>query len=187
MLVAGETGTGKSVLGLEYLVKGAQLYQDKGLYVSLEEPPERILMMAAAFSYDLEALIKEGNIQVMFRPFLNTHPDELWIELTDKIKEYGIKRLVIDPLPALISRIGDLYVLRERIYYLTAYLNNLGCTSFLLYSLDNNGNDRQFGIVQSVVQGSVILKYSWFQNRRQRQLEIHKLRGGGHITGNHMF
>ena len=55
----------------------------------------------------LEALIKEGNIQVMFRPFLNTHPDEPWIELTDKIKEYGIKRLVIDLLPALISRIGD--------------------------------------------------------------------------------
>ena len=43
---------------------------------------------------------------------LNTHPDELWIELTDKIKEYGIKRLVIDPLPALISRI-EICVLRE--------------------------------------------------------------------------
>jgi len=187
VLVAGETGTGKSVLGLEYLVKGAQLYQEKGLYVSLEEPPERILMMAAAFSFNLEALIKEGYIQIMFRPFLNTHPDELWIELADKIKEHGFKRLVLDPLPALISSIEDLYVLRERIYYLTAYLNNLGCTSFLLYSIDSNGNDRQFGIVQSVVQGSVILKYSWFQNRRQRQVEIHKLRGGGHITGNHLM
>ncbi len=187
VLVAGETGTGKSVLGLEYLVKGAQLFQDKGLYVSLEEPPDRILMMAAAFSYKLDALIEEGSIQLMFRPFLNTHPDELWVELTDKIKEYGIKRLVLDPLPALISRIGDPYVLRERIYYLTTYLNMLGCTSFLLYSLDNNGNDRQFGIVQSVVQGSVILKYCWFQNRRQRQLEIHKLRGGSHITGNHLM
>jgi circadian clock protein KaiC len=187
VLVAGEAGTGKSVLGLEYLTQGAKLYQENGLYVSLEEPPERIYMMAKAFSYDLEPLVREGKVRVTFRPFLDINLDELWFELTEVIKKYGIKRLVIDPLPALISRIENSYVLRERLYYLTANLNALGCTSFLLYSLDNNGNDRQFGIVQTMVQGSVILKYNWFQNRRQRQLEIHKMRGGGHITGNHLM
>lgn len=186
VLVAGETGTGKSVLGIEYLVRGALLYQEKGIYVSLEEPPEKIFFQSAAFSWDLDALAQEGMVQVIFKPFVNIELDEMIIELAFLIEEYKIKRLVIDPLPALIGRIQDVSVLREKLYYLITHLNNLGCTSLFLYSLENH-NSIQYAVVQSLVQGSIILKYAWFQNRRLRQLELYKLRGISHITGNHLM
>lgn len=187
ILVAGETGTGKSVLGLEYLVNGALLYQQKGLFVSLEEPPERVYFQSADFSWDMEALAKDKMVQVIFKPFVDTEFDELAIELVSYIRDHQIQRLVLDPLPALLSQIQDVSVLREKLYYLTANLNNLGCTSLFLYPLVSQDSDQQFAVVQSLVQGSIILKYIWFRNRRLRQLELYKLRGVNHITGNHLM
>jgi circadian clock protein KaiC len=187
ILVAGETGTGKSVLGLEYLVKGALLYQQKGLFVSLEEPPERVYFQSADFSWDMEALAKEGKVQVIFKPFVDTEFDELAIDLVSYIRDHQIQRLVLDPLPALISQIEDVSVLREKLYYLTANLNKLGCTSLFLYPLGSHDSDKQFAVAQSLVQGSILLKYAWFQNRRLRQLELYKLRGVNHVTGNHLM
>lgn len=188
ILVAGETGTGKSVLGLEYLVKGALLYQEKGLFVSLEEPTERISFQSAAFSWDLDALAQDRMVQVIFRPFVDINFDELIIELASFIREHRIRRLVLDPLPALIGRIQDVSVLREKLYYMTTNLNKLGCTSLFLYPLGNpSSSSMQFAVVQSLVQGSILLKYAWFQNRRLRQLELYKLRGVSHVTGNHLM
>ena len=153
-------------MGLEYLVKGALLYQEKGLYVSLEEPPERVHFQSAAFSWDMDALAKEEKVQVIFKPFVDTGFDELAIDLASYIRENQIQRLVLDPLPALISQIEDVSVLREKLYYLTINLNKLGCTSLFLYPLGSYDSDKQFAIVQSLVQGSILLKYAWFQNRR---------------------
>lgn len=187
ILVAGETGTGKSVLGIEYLVKGALLYQEKGLFMSLEEPTERISVQSAAFSWDLDALAQEGKVYVVFRPFVDVDIDELVIKLASYIREHGIRRLVLDPLPSVIGRIQDVSVLREKLYYLITNLNNLGCTSLFLYPLGNTSSSTQFAVVQSLVQGSILLKYAWFQNRRHRQLELYKLRGVSHVTGNHLM
>lgn len=187
ILLAGETGTGKSVLGLEYLVKGALLYQEKGLYVSLEEPTERVSFQSAAFSGDMDALAQEGMVQIIFRPFVDFDIDEVIIKLAFFIREHMIRRLVLDPLPTLIDRVRDVSVLREKLYYMITNLNNLGCTSLFLYPLGSTGSDMQFAVVQSLVQGSILLKYAWLQNRRLRQLEIHKLRGVNHVTGNHLM
>jgi circadian clock protein KaiC len=77
--------------------------------------------------------------------------------------------------------------LKEKLYYLTINLNKLGCTSLFLYPLGSYDSDKQFAIAQSLVQGSILLKYAWFQNRRLRQLELYKLRGVNHITGNHLM
>jgi circadian clock protein KaiC len=185
--VAGETGTGKSVLGLEYLVKGALLYQEKGLFMSLEEPSERIFFQSAAFSWDLDALVREGKIHVVFRPFVDVYFDELIINLASYIRKHKIRRLVLDSLPVVIGPIQDVSVLREKLYYMTTNLNNLGCTSLFLYPLGRPGSDMQFAVAQSLVQGSILLKYAWFQNRRMRQLELYKLRGVSHVTGNHIM
>ncbi len=187
ILVAGETGTGKSVLGLEYLVKGALLYQEKGLFMSLEEPSERIFFQSAAFSWDLDALVREGKIHVVFRPFVDVYFDELIINLASYIRKHKIRRLVLDSLPVVIGPIQDVSVLREKLYYMTTNLNNLGCTSLFLYPLGRPGSDMQFAVAQSLVQGSILLKYAWFQNRRMRQLELYKLRGVSHVTGNHIM
>lgn len=187
ILVAGEAGTGKSVLGMEYLVNGARHHQERGLYVSLEETLERISAQAAAFSWDLDALEQDRKVRVIFRPFVDVNLDEMIVELADLIKEHQVQRLVLDPLPALIGRINDASVLREKLYCLIAYLNSLGCTSLFLYPTGSVDADRQFGIVQSLVQGSILLKYNWFQNRRIRQLELYKLRGVSHVTGNHLM
>lgn len=187
IVVAGEAGTGKSVLGTEYLVKGAILYREKGCYVSLEEPPERIIARSASFSWNLPALIEQSLVQVFYRPFVDVNLDQFITEMGVFIRQHQIKRLVLDSLPALINGVQDTAALREKLFYLTAYLKNLDCTSLFLYPTEVGQEDGQFGIVQSLVQGSILLKSLLFHNRRMRLLELYKLRGTGHATGNHLM
>jgi len=187
IVVAGEAGTGKTVLGLEYLVRGALQQQERGLFVSLEEAPQKIHAHAAAFGWDLAGLAQEGMIQVIFTPLVEVDFDELITRLGAVIRENRIVRVVFDALPALIARVRDMFVLREKLFYLTTYLNNLGCTTLFLYPTGIGIPNEQLDIVQSLVQGSILLKSSLFHNRRLRYLELYKLRGVSHITGNHLM
>ncbi|MDH7576611.1 MAG: ATPase domain-containing protein [Bacillota bacterium] len=184
--VVGEAGTGKTVLGLEYLVRGALQRQEKGLFVSLEETPQKIQAHAAAFNWDLADLMRKGMVQVIFTPLVEVDFDELLIRVGNIIQEHKIMRVVFDTLPALITRLRDVYVLREKLFYLVTYLNNLGCTTLLLYP-GTGAPSEQLDIVQSLVQGSILLKSSLFHNRRLRYLELYKLRGVSHVTGNHLM
>ncbi|MDN5376297.1 MAG: circadian clock protein KaiC [Thermacetogenium sp.] len=186
VVVAGEAGTGKSVLGTEYLVKGA-LCGEKGCYVSLEEPPERIIARSASFSWNLSALIDQNLVQIFYTPFVDVNIDQFIAEIRGLIGRHRIRRLVLDSLPALISGVQDAAALREKLFFLLAYLKSLDCTSLFLYPTVVGQEDRQFGIVQSLVQGSIILKSILFHNRRMRLLELYKMRGTAHATGNHLM
>ncbi|NPV28775.1 MAG: AAA family ATPase [Firmicutes bacterium] len=187
ILVAGEAGTGKTVLGLEFLVRGALAQQEKGLFVSLEETPQKVRAHAAAFDWDLADLAQKGMVHLLFAPLVDVDFDELLVRLGSIIREHRIVRVVVDTLPALITRLRDPFVLREKLFYLVTYLNNLGCTSLFLYPTGTGIPGEQLDIVQSLVQGSIFLKSSLFHNRRLRYLELYKLRGVSHATGNHLM
>lgn len=186
IVVAGEAGTGKSVLGLGFLVKGV-LLQEKGIFISLEESASQIVTRAAAFGWDLPAFMRAGMLEVSYMPFVDIDLDEFIIQIGNFVRQHRINRLVLDSLPTLINCIRDLPVLREKLFYLTSYLNNLGCTTLLLYPIGIDAANEQFGVVQSLVQGSIILKFTLFRNRRLRLLELYKLRGVSHVTGNHLM
>jgi len=130
--------------------------------------------------------MRKGMVQVIFTPLVEVDFDELLIRVGNIIQEHKIMRVVFDTLPALITRLRDVYVLREKLFYLVTYLNNLGCTTLLLYP-GTGAPSEQLDIVQSLVQGSILLKSSLFHNRRLRYLELYKLRGVSHVTGNHLM
>lgn len=185
LAVIGPPGTGKTVLGLQFLVQGAYKENQKGIFLTMEETPEQLINTANNFGWNLPALQEKNMIKFFYRTMLDIEIDETIIELGNIIKKNGIRRVVIDSLLTLLSRMENLAQIREKVYYLTTYLNSLGCNTLLL--LPDVHNETGIQVVQSIVQGTMLLKSTLHQNHRIRQLELYKLRGVNHVTGNHLL
>lgn len=185
--VAGSSGTGKTVLGMQYLIKGAQDYGDKGLFLTLEETPQQLMSNARRFEWDIVTLQEQGQVKVLYMPLSKMEIDETIIKLGEVAKSFGARRLVIDSIYVFLSRIDKAAVLHEKFYSLVTYLNSLNCTTLLIspaWELADNG---KIEVIHSVVQGTILLKSNLLQNRRVRQLELYKMRGVNHAMGNHLL
>lgn len=185
--VAGGSGTGKTVLGLQYLAKGALDYGERGIFLSLEETPPQLLANARRFNWDLHALQEQSLVQVMYMPLSAMEIDETIIGLGEQAKSFGARRLVIDSIYGFLSRIDNAAVLHEKFYCLVTYLNRLKCTTLLVSPAWETADGGKVEVIHSVVQGTILLKSILQQNRRVRQLEIYKMRGVNHVTGNHLL
>lgn len=98
ILIEGKAGTGKSIFGLQYLYNGATKYNEPGLYLSFEQKDVDLKEQAKQFGWDLDA----AGIDIYYKSPSNLESiHEILQILYDKFEKKGIKRLVIDSLPAL--------------------------------------------------------------------------------------
>jgi circadian clock protein KaiC len=111
ILVTGGPGTGKTVFATQYLYHGAVNLGEKGVFISLEEPIERIKENMANFGFNLEKLIKAGKLSfVELTPiqFTTIKPSGLIHLIREKVTP-EVKRLVIDPLTTIMLQEKDIY------------------------------------------------------------------------------
>ena len=66
LLVEGAAGTGKTLLGMEFIYRGVTHYQEPGLIVSFEVAPQKLIRDAANFGWDLEALQQQNRLKLLF-------------------------------------------------------------------------------------------------------------------------
>lgn len=110
VLISGGAGTGKSTLCMQYLLNGALLFGEKGLYISTEQNEEELKKHAATFGWDLDEAEKKGLIKILF--FDITAGDD-FLKKVDKIVEtFKPKRIVVDSMTTLtdalmISGMGE--------------------------------------------------------------------------------
>ena len=185
--VAGSSGTGKTVSGLQYLVKGARDYGEKGIFLSLEELPSQLLANANRFNWDMGTLQEQGLVKVFYTPLSSMEIDETIIWLGEQVKSIGARRLVIDAIHGFLSRLDNATILHEKFYYLVSYLNSLNCTTLLISPDWETADGGKVEVIHSVVQGTILLNSNLIKKRRVRQLEIYKMRGVDHAMGKHLM
>lgn len=185
--VAGGSGTGKTVLGLQYLARGAMDYGERGIFLSMEETPYQLIANSLRFNWDLRSLQEKDMVKIMYKPLSSMEIDETIIWLGENVKTLGARRLVIDSIYGFFSRIDNAAVLHEKFYCLVAYLNSLNCTNLLISPAWELADSGKVEVIHSVVQGTILLKSILLKNRRVRQLEIYKMRGVNHALGNHLL
>lgn len=185
--VAGGSGTGKTVLGLQFLARGAMDYGEKGIFLSMEETPFQLVANSLRFNWDLSSLQEQGLIKILYKPLSSMEIDETIIWLGEMAKAFGARRLVIDSIYGFFSRIDNAAVLHEKFYCLVTYLNSLNCTTLLISPAWELADSGKVEVIHSVVQGTILLKSVLLKNRRVRQLEIYKMRGVNHAMGNHLL
>ena len=107
-LVRGGSGSGKSLLGLQYLTRGLEL-QEPGVLIT-DQKPENVLEQARAIGFAIEESVKRGQLAILspsqrYFELVESPADVQAIveELGDLIKRVGARRLVVDPVFSLIN------------------------------------------------------------------------------------
>ncbi|MCW2621872.1 MAG: putative circadian clock protein KaiC [Frankiales bacterium] len=184
-LVAGPTGTGKTLMSLEFLAEAAQR-GERGLLLGYEESPEQIARNAVGRGREFDRLRERGDLRVV-----STYPEEAsleehLLEIKQLIDDFGPTRLVVDSLSAL-ERAGSPAAYREFVVGLTSYAKQRNLTTFLTAStpgLDPR-DSLTVGHVSTLADSVVLLRYAEDRGRIARALTVLKMRGSDHDRGIH--
>lgn len=183
MLVSGEAGAGKTTFGLQFLMAGARSGQ-KCLYFSYEQPVEELIASARTFGWDLEPQLQSGALQIAYTPLPLVNPDREVLRILAAVDGQGIDRVVIDSLTMLMHGIDRPEVVRRYVYSLITLLGNAGVTA--LINTDppaGSGLISRFGVEESLVDSVLVFRTRTESRERKRYVEVHKLRGANHASG----
>jgi len=101
VLVSGAAGSGKTIMGLQFLVNGALQYGEKGLFITFEENRENIVSQALQFGWDLEKLENEEKIKIMSFSPSKHHLAFINLQLDETVEKFKPRRLVYDSISTI--------------------------------------------------------------------------------------
>jgi circadian clock protein KaiC len=186
LILSGVSGSGKTMLGLELLYRGARDHGEKGFYLSFEETPERLRASALGMGWDLEREIGRGMVQILFIPQPDILVDRDILELQRRIEAFGARRVVLDSMSVFLHKIDDLRLLRDKVFWLANIVQNQGAVGFFINDTPPGGHQlTRFGVEETVMDGVISLKWEAEGLERHRYIEVVKLRNTAHARGRH--
>jgi circadian clock protein KaiC len=193
-LIAGSAGTGKTLFGMEFLVKGAKLFNESGVFVAFEETDSELVENVASLGFDLDTLIKKKKILI---DHIHVDPKEieetgeydlegLFIRLGYAIDSIGAKRVVLDTIESLFSGFSNPLILRTELRRLFHWLKERGITAIITGERGDNTITRQ-GLEEYVSDCVVVLDHRVKEETSTRRLRVLKYRGSMHGTNEYPF
>jgi len=155
VLLSGTCGTGKSIFGMQFLMKGAEK-GIPGVYFSMEEEPKRLLYDMCAFDWDPEEQVKKGMITIAKPEVYES--EEIKRLMVDTVERTGAKRLVIDSLSLISSYLEDPFDVRQMVLGLSREVKKLNCTTLAISDMIEGGESYSSeGFEEFVADGVVVL------------------------------
>lgn len=187
LLLAGNTGCGKTTFCMQFLFAGAQK-GEKGLYITtLSEPTNWMLRFTSRFNFVKREHIGTNISYLDLGPYIKTKfPPEDRVEalkkvIDEKIIECMPQRIVIDPVTSFGGLLKDCY--REFVFDLSQSLKSWQAVSILT---GESSWDQPYPLEPAYTSDGIILLYNLeHQDGRRRYLEVLKMRGTDHVTGKH--
>lgn len=185
LLISGVAGTGKSVLSLEFLYRGAKA-GEKGILFSFEETEERLQAAAKGLGFDLQREVERGMIEIVFIPQPDIMVEAHLLMMQERIEALKAKRVVIDSVSVFLHKVTDPQVSREKIFQLCSIVQNAQAIGFLATDIPYGSHQiSRLGVEETVVDGVIILSATEEGLERQRYVEVYKLRNTAHLKGRH--
>lgn len=184
-LVEGAPGTGKTTLGLQFLVEGIEKRGEAGMYISFEEFPAQLYADALRLGWDLKRYESEGRLRVIFTDPLSLLADLEQVDgpLERVIEEFCVKRIVVDSLSHFEFLSEDPFELRDMEFRLISAFKREGCTSVLLRENGNLlGETNSISRSPFVVDSFLILRYVEIESAVSKAILVLKMRGSSHAT-----
>jgi hypothetical protein len=134
-LVCGPTGCGKTLLAMEFLVRGATQFNEPGVFMAFEETAKDLTQNVASLGFDLKDLVARKKI-VLDHVFINPgeteesgeyNLDGLFIRLGQAIDSIGAKRVVLDTIESLFSGLSNQHILRSELRTPVPLAERQGC------------------------------------------------------------
>ena len=197
ILVCGGPGSGKTVLGVQFLYEGATTYGENGLYVSLDENPFWLKRHMSGFGWEIEKLEKEGKIRVVDASPIRVSPGEikvgevtvgktdftlygLWAIIKAKAQEIMAKRVVIDPISSLVFQSPNTSERQRALLDLFQTITNLNVTSLVTTELRSTSLTREVRTEEFLSQGVIVFHTLTEGGRIVRAIQVEKMRGISH-------
>ena len=193
-LVCGPAGSGKTVLAMEFLVRGATEFNEPGVFMAFEETEEELGQNVASMGFDLPGLCARKKLAVdhvlVDRSEIAECGDYdlagLFIRLESAIKAIGAKRVVLDTLESLFSGFANVNILRAELRRLFGWLKSKGITAVITAEKGEGSLTRE-GIEEYVADCVILLDHRVENQTSTRLLRVVKYRGSKHGTNEYPF
>ncbi len=193
-LVCGRAGCGKTLLAMEFLVRGAIQYNEPGVFMAFEETPQELTENVASLGWDLDQLSDQKKIKI---DYVYVAPEEikevgeytleaLFLRLDYAIDSIGAKRVVLDTLEVLFAGLSNATIIRAELRRLFRWLKTKGVTAIITGERGDHSLTRH-GLEEYVSDCVIRLDQRILEEVSTRRLQIIKYRGSCHGSNEYPF
>jgi len=193
-LICGGAGCGKTLLSMQFLIKGILDYNEPGVFMSFEETAPDLTMNVKSLGFDLEKLKQEKKLVIDHVRVERSEIDEageydlegLFIRLGHAIDTIKAKRVVLDTLESLFAGLDNQAILRAELRRLFMWLKEKGVTAIITGERGEATLTRQ-GLEEYVSDCVILLDHRVIEQVSTRRIRIVKYRGSTHGTNEYPF
>ena len=193
-LICGGAGCGKTLLSMQFLIKGITEYNEPGVFMSFEEPSDDLSLNVKSLGFDLEQLKAEKKLIVDHVRVERSEIEEageydldgLFIRLGHAIDSIKATRVVLDTVESLFAGLDNQAILRAELRRLFHWLKTKGVTAIITGERGEATLTRQ-GLEEYVSDCVIVLDHRVIEQVSTRRLRIVKYRGSTHGTNEYPF
>jgi len=193
-LVSGNAGSGKTLLGIDFLIKGATDYKEPGIFMSFEETKDELYKDVASLNMDLQGLVSRKKILlehvILERKDIQEtdfNLEGVFVRLEHAIDSIGAKRIVLDSLESIFAGITDIGILRLEIKRLFRWLKEKQVTAIVTGEPGQNGSFTRHGMEEYISDCIILLDNRVRDQIATRRIRVIKYRGSRHGTSEYPF
>ncbi len=193
-LVCGGAGCGKTLLAMEFLVRGATMFNEPGVFMAFEETPQDLTKNVESLGFDLKNLVAHKKLVLDYVYIERSEIEEtgeydlegLFIRLNQAIDSIGAKRVVLDTIESLFAGLPNPLILRAELRRLFRWLKEKGVTAIITGERGDETLTRQ-GLEEYVSDCVIVLDHRVNDQVSSRRLRVVKYRGSTHGTNEYPF
>jgi len=193
-LVCGSAGCGKTVLAMEFLLRGALQYNEPGVFMCFEETPEDLAKNFSSLGFDLKDLVARKKLAIDYVRIEQSENEEagefdlegLFVRLELAIKSVKAKRVVLDTIEGLFEGFANEAILRAELRRLFGWLKEKGVTAIITGEQGEKTLTR-YGLEEYVADCVITLAHGSTDQVATRRMRIVKYRGSLHGTNDYPF
>jgi circadian clock protein KaiC len=193
-LVSGGPGSGKTLLGVSFLVNGAQLYGEPGVLLTFEENADELAQDVRSLGYDLDKLVEQKKLLIDYVHVDRAEIEEtgeydlegLFVRLEHAIKQIGAKRVMLDTIETLFGGLKDTGILRAELRRLFRWLRDRRITTIVTAERGEQQFTRQ-GLEEYITDAVIALDHRVHEQISTRRIRVVKYRGSHHGTNEYPF
>jgi len=189
-IISGSPGIGKSNFAMQYLYNGASMFGESGVYVTVEDVPEKIREYARDFGWDFEKYEKEGKLAIVAQPIYVDEEKEKKKEkeralkgesrketLVDTIKRINAKRIVLDSVTLFKYLFKDEMSRRINLLNFINMVKDMGCTTLLVAEQHESTPNIMYSDEHFLADGLIVMFWLPHKDRQERCFRVIKMRG----------
>ena len=192
-LVSGSAGSGKTLLGIDFLINGAVQFKEPGVFMSFEETEDELYTDVTSLNLDLQGLVSQNKILIEHVILERKDIQEtdfnlegLFVRLEHAIDSIGAKRVVLDSIESIFAGITDVGILRLEIKRLFRWLKEKQVTA-IVTGEPAQENYTRHGLEQYISDCIILLDNRVNEQIAIRRVRVVKYRGSKHGTNEYPF